>query len=104
MVVERGGELIDNLHKTMLGYANEFGLQLEDLTKAPGEIFYHVIDRPILEKYRDGGWRNEVMFDQKDGSQIALIDKHARSMKGSLKAILAGDDDSRVTVYDHRRF
>lgn len=33
---ELGGELIDNLHKTMLGYANEFGLLKEDLGKAPG--------------------------------------------------------------------
>jgi monoamine oxidase len=34
---ELGGELIDNLHKTMLAYANEFGLLKEDLGKAPGE-------------------------------------------------------------------
>lgn len=34
---ELGGELIDNLHKTMLAYANEFNLAKEDLGKAPGE-------------------------------------------------------------------
>lgn len=39
-VAERGGELIDNLHKTMLGWAKEFGLGLEDLSKDPGEITY----------------------------------------------------------------
>ena len=40
-VAERGGELIDNLHKTMLGYANAFGLAKEDHEKLPGEIFYY---------------------------------------------------------------
>ncbi len=40
-VAERGGELIDNLHKTMLGYAKRFGLALEDVNKQPGEILYH---------------------------------------------------------------
>ena len=39
-VVERGGELIDNLHKTMLGYAQRFGLPREDVNKRPGEVFY----------------------------------------------------------------
>jgi monoamine oxidase len=39
-VAERGGELIDNLHKTMLGYANAFGLAREDYGKEPGEVFY----------------------------------------------------------------
>ncbi|QLE56683.1 NAD(P)/FAD-dependent oxidoreductase [Nostoc sp. TCL26-01] len=40
-VAERGGEFIDNLHKTMLGYVNEFKLELEDLSKEPGEVFYY---------------------------------------------------------------
>jgi monoamine oxidase len=39
-VVERGGELIDNLHKTMLSYAQRFGLAREDVNKRPGEVFY----------------------------------------------------------------
>jgi monoamine oxidase len=43
-VGERGGEFIDNLHKTMLGYANEFGLAREDLFDNPGEVFYWVHD------------------------------------------------------------
>ena len=34
-VAERGGEFIDNLHKTMLGYAQEFNLELEDVEKEP---------------------------------------------------------------------
>ncbi len=39
-IVERGGELIDTGHKTMLGYANEFGLATENLVKQPGEVRY----------------------------------------------------------------
>jgi monoamine oxidase len=39
-VAERGGEFIDNLHKTMLGYAKAFKLTLEDVEKQPGEVFY----------------------------------------------------------------
>lgn len=56
-VAERGGEFIDNLHKTMLAYANEFGLAKEDVTKEPGEVFYyfdgeHVPEEDIVEEYR----------------------------------------------------
>ena len=40
-VAERGGEFIDNLHKTMLGYARRFDLDVEDVSKEPGEIFYY---------------------------------------------------------------
>ncbi|HEX7899529.1 MAG TPA: FAD-dependent oxidoreductase [Planctomycetota bacterium] len=40
-VAERGGEFIDTGHKTMIGYAKRFGLTLEDVEKAPGEVAYH---------------------------------------------------------------
>ncbi len=40
-VVERGGEFIDTGHKTMLGYAQEFNLARETVTKVPGEVFYY---------------------------------------------------------------
>lgn len=40
-VAENGGELIDNWHKVMLGYAQEFNLAREDLAHEPGETFYH---------------------------------------------------------------
>lgn len=39
-VAERGGELIDSLHLTMRRYAREFNLELEDLSKEPGEVKY----------------------------------------------------------------
>lgn len=57
-VAERGGELVDNLHKTMLGYARRFGLRLEDIGKQPGEVFYyfggqHVHESVVVDEYRE---------------------------------------------------
>lgn len=59
-VAEVGGELIDNLHKTMLGYARELGLTLEDMNKAPGEptFFFggdkgrHYSEAEVVDEYR----------------------------------------------------
>lgn len=58
-VIERGGELIDNLHKIMLGYAQEFGLAKEDLGKQwlPGETKWffngqHVSDAQVVDEFR----------------------------------------------------
>ncbi|UJP04580.1 MAG: NAD(P)/FAD-dependent oxidoreductase [Nitrosomonas sp.] len=39
-VVERGGELIDTTHKTLLKYVKALGLTLEDVNKNPGATFY----------------------------------------------------------------
>jgi monoamine oxidase len=55
--MERGGELIDNLHKTMLGWANRLNLSLEDLSKEPGEVTYffngrHWPESAVVEEYR----------------------------------------------------
>jgi monoamine oxidase len=44
-VAERGGELIDNQHKTMLSYAQQFKLAREDYNKRPGETFYYFVGR-----------------------------------------------------------
>lgn len=57
-VAERGGELIDNLHKTMLGYTERFGLAPEDLKNQQGETFYHFFgqrysEATIVEEFRD---------------------------------------------------
>jgi monoamine oxidase len=56
-VAERGGELIDTAHKTMLGYANEFGLSVHDVGKDPGAVFYHVNgeaypESRVVDEYR----------------------------------------------------
>ena len=55
---ERGGEFIDTPHKTMLRYAKRFDLQLEDVSKEPGEVFYHlggelVAESVVVEEFRD---------------------------------------------------
>lgn len=64
-VVERGGELIDTAHKTLIGWARSFGLTLENYLRNPGEVFYHfdgvrypeavVVDefRALVEAMRD---------------------------------------------------
>lgn len=57
-VVERGGEFIDTGHKTMIAYANELGLTLEDVGKQPGEVFYyfdgqHHPESVVVDEYRD---------------------------------------------------
>jgi len=58
-VAERGGEFIDNLHKTMLGYAQEFNLELEDVEKEPpGEVFYffdgqRFPESQVVDEYRN---------------------------------------------------
>lgn len=56
-VAERGGELIDNLHKTMLGWVNTLGLTREDVNKVEGEVIYHfdgarVPESTIVDEYR----------------------------------------------------
>lgn len=58
------------------------------------EVEYIIIDRPIEEKRRDGGWRNELGFD--------LLAKHQQTFDVNLKDILRGDGLPNVTVKDFR--
>ena len=56
-VAERGGEFIDTGHVTMRGYANAFGLTLENVTKEPGEVAYffngrHFSEAQVVEEFR----------------------------------------------------
>ncbi|MCK6552334.1 FAD-dependent oxidoreductase [Myxococcota bacterium] len=56
-VAERGGELIDNLHKTMLGYVQRYNLTTEDLSKEPGAVTYYFggqyhPEAVIVDQYR----------------------------------------------------
>ena len=55
--IERGGELIDTSHKTIIGYANKFGLSLEDIRKgAPPQAYYFdgqaVSESTLVDQYR----------------------------------------------------
>jgi monoamine oxidase len=57
-VAERGGEFIDTPHKTMLRYARTFNLALEDVSKEPGDVFYHlggqlIPESAVVEEFRD---------------------------------------------------
>ena len=57
-VAELGGEMIDNLGKTMLGYAQEFKLTRENYGKEPGDPTYyfngqHYTEREIVDEYRE---------------------------------------------------
>lgn len=74
-------------------------LALRSLTNEDGEIEYHVIDRPLEEKLKTGGWRLAV---QNKG--MGLIERHDQIFKSNLKYILDGDGDSRVIVKDFRKF
>jgi monoamine oxidase len=56
-VAERGGELIDTPHKTMLRYAKRFGLELEDINKKAGDVVYvfggqHVSEAAVVDEFR----------------------------------------------------
>lgn len=48
-VAERGGELIDTTHRTVRGYAQEFGLTLESYDAEPGDPRYFVGGRLVDE-------------------------------------------------------
>lgn len=65
-VAERGGEFIDNLHKTMLGYAQEFNLELEDVSKEPEEIFYYFDEKSYKESAVVDEYRNFVTAMRND--------------------------------------
>jgi monoamine oxidase len=57
-VAERGGEFIDNPHKTMLRYARRFGLEVEDVVKKAGDVTYffggrHVSEAVIVDEFRE---------------------------------------------------
>ncbi len=56
-VIERGGELIDTGHKTMIGYARELNLSLEEITKPKRDTFYRfggetIPESRLVEEYR----------------------------------------------------
>ena len=58
-------------------------------------VRYVVINRPMEEKYRTGGWRNEL----KTKSGFDLIAKHEQIFQSQLSQIRNGDGLENVTVY-----
>lgn len=56
-VVERGGEFISASHNTMIGYARQLGLALEDYSTFPGSAYYYFggqkhSEAQVVEEYR----------------------------------------------------
>jgi predicted kinase len=58
-------------------------------------VRYVVINRDIEQKYKDGGWRNELV---KNGEPYDLIAAHENTFKSQLKDILKGDGLPNVSV------
>jgi predicted kinase len=61
-------------------------------------VRYIVLDRPLPDKLRDGGWRLDVTFQ--DGSN--LIQRHDQIFRSNIKRIMAGDSLPHVNVFDER--
>lgn len=72
-VAERGGEFIDNLHKTLIGYARRFGLTLEDVTKVPGDVFY----------FFDGARHSEQVIVDEFRAVVAAMRSDLQAISGS---------------------
>lgn len=85
-VAERGGELIDTLHKTMLGYAKRFSLRLEDVNKVPGEVVYHFSGQRYTEAV--------VVAEFRDFVSIMRTDLHRLSRE--VRAIGHTTDDAAL--------
>ncbi len=85
-VAERGGEFIDNLHKTMIGYAQRFKLTLEDVEKLPGEVWYRF----------DGlRWPEEVVVDEYRAF-VATMHTDLRACSGAPTALAHNAEDVRL--------
>ncbi|MBK9305729.1 MAG: FAD-dependent oxidoreductase [Nitrospira sp.] len=82
-VAERGGELIDTLHKTMLGYAKRFGLQLEDVNKEPGEVFYYFSGQRYTE--------TAVVTEFRDFVSVIRTDMHRLSREVTARSHTSDD-------------
>jgi monoamine oxidase len=104
-VAERGGEFIDNLHKTMLQYANRFGLAVEDVTKQPGEVFYFFGGQPIpesavVEEFRDfvGVMRLDLVRLSQQVTAFSHTDTDVALDRTTLLAYLEGDNRAQIAA------
>lgn len=60
-------------------------------------VLYVVVDRPLEEKLRDGGWRLDVVKDGKN-----LVEIHHQRMQSVVRDVLKGDGLPNVVVSDLR--
>ena len=102
---ERGGELIDNFHKTMIGYARRFGQTLEDVNKVPGEVFYffdgeHWPESVIVDEFRE--FVGAMRVDLRQLSQAVTAAHHTpedeRLDQTSLLAYLEGQNATKTVA------
>jgi monoamine oxidase len=95
---ERGGELIDNLHKTMLGYARRFDLAIEDVSKGPGEVFYYFAgqrwpESVVVDEFREFAAAMRVDFRRLSNTVTAAEHTDIDSLdRTSLLAYLEGQN------------
>lgn len=73
-------------------------LAFVSLVPSGTQVEYVVVDRPLLDKLRDAGWRSGVMVKGKE-----LIVAHHERFQSSLKDVLAGDGLPNVSVHDARK-
>lgn len=100
-VAERGGELIDTLHTTLLGYARRFGLAVEDLKQEPGEPFYYFhgqrqTETAIVEEFRAFVTviRRDLIRLSKEVTALSHTDADQALDRTSLLAYLEGHNGS----------
>ena len=87
-VAERGGEFIDTLHKTMLGYAKRFNLTLEDVSKAPGDVRYFFNGQP---------WPESIVVDQ----FREFVDAMRDDLRRLSREVTAADHSAADAQLDH---
>ncbi|HVK37986.1 MAG TPA: FAD-dependent oxidoreductase [Candidatus Kapabacteria bacterium] len=75
-VAERGGEFIDTLHTTMLGYARSFGLELENVETLPGDVVY----------YFDGQRYGEAAVVEEFRAFVSTMRADLRAISGEITA------------------
>lgn len=78
-------------------------LNMVSLVPSEAKVQYIVVDRPLEEKLKHGGWRLGVTYPQRDGSVINLVEKHHQSFKSQEKEIMKGDGLPNVEVVDMRK-
>jgi monoamine oxidase len=87
-VAENGGELIDTLHTTIRGYAKEFGLELEDLSKSPGELKY----------YFKGALHNESVVVDQFRVFVAAMKDDLNNLSGEVTAASFTEYDRKMDL------
>ena len=104
-VAERGGEFIDNLHKTMLQYAKRFDLAVEDVSKLPGEVSYffggqHVPESAVVDEFRDfvGAMRVDLRRLSNQVTATSHTDADVDIDRTSLLAYLKGANGARMAA------